>query len=229
MITHQHEQRRNEAAAAELQEYCPEQEPQQIVDSLMAGMTQLQNLLMVRAHDDVQREFGTDSTTDMSLSRMETKARHAKFEIDAYACIVIDDEVTLSGYVDAPGKWFLNWLFRLRLGAGHESAFEQRVEHYRSENIEERRLKFVTKLQDVMPDSARAPLVLFRLFPRALRILPAVAFCDPLRAKQLRHEQLMLLPAIGDCHRCEGRLLENDESCHYCGNPIWEFNWLLSD
>ena len=76
---------------------------------------------MVRAHDDVQREYGADSMIGSSLSRMQIKARYAKFEIEAYACIVIDDEVTQSGYVDDTGNWFLNWLFRLRLGAGYES------------------------------------------------------------------------------------------------------------
>jgi hypothetical protein len=216
-------------AAAELKEHYPGLDSQQIVDCLMAGTTQLRNLLMVRAHDDVQREYGTDSLTDASLSRMQMKARYAKFEIETYSCIVIDDEVTQSGYVGDPGDWFLDWLFRLRLGAGYESAFQQRVEHFRSPNIEERRLKFVSKLQEAMPDSARAPLVLFRLFPRALRILPAVAFGDAVRAQRLRQEQKTLLPAIGDCHQCEGRVLENDEICHFCGNPVWEFNWLLSD
>lgn len=228
MITQQHERQRNRAAA-ELLQRCPGIRSQQVVDSLMAGQTHLRNLFMVRAHDDVQREYGADSMMGSSLARMQIRARHAKVEIEAYTCIVIDDEVTHSGYVDETDDWFLRWLFRLRLGAGYESVFDKRVDFYSSQNIEERRLKFVSVLQRAMPDSARAPLVLFRLFPRAVRILPAVAFGDPLRAQQLREEQATFLPAIGDCHECHGRVLDNDESCQYCGNPLWDFSWLLSD
>ena len=228
MIIQQHPGRR-QRAAVELREHGPGVGSQQIVDSLMGGLTHLRNLLMVRAHDDVQRQYGADSMLASSLSRMEIQARYAKVEIEAYACIVVDDEATHSGYVDTADDWFLNWLFRLRLGAAYQSVFDKRVDYYRSRNIEERRLKFVSVLQRAMPDSAKAPLVLFRLFPRAVRILPAVAFGDPLRAQQLRNEQAAFLPAIGDCHECHGRVLENDESCDYCGNPIWNFNWLLSD
>ncbi len=159
------QQQQRHMAAAELQKHCPGLGPQPIVNSLMAGMTQLRNLLMVRAHDDVQREYGTESLTDFSLSRMQVKARYAKFEIETYACIVIDDEVAQSGYVDEPGDWFLDWLFRLRLGDAFGAVVDQRVQYYRSQNIEERRLKFVSNLQEAMPDSVRAPLVLFRLFP----------------------------------------------------------------
>ena len=232
MTTQQREQRRIRAAA-ELQEHCPQlrssNRSQHVVESLTGGMTHLRNLLMVRAHDDIEREYGADSMTASSLARMQVKARYAKVEIEAYACIVVDDEVASSDYVTASSEWFLPWLFRLRLGAGYESVLEKRTDYYESRNNEERRLKFVSALQRAMPESGRAPLVLFRLFPRALRILPAVAFSDPLRAQKLRGEQASLLPAIGDCSACHGRVLDNDESCVNCGNPLWKMQWLLSD
>jgi len=90
-------------------------------------------------------------------------------------------------------------------------------------------LKFVSVLQRAIPESARAPLVLFRLYPRAVRILAAVAFGDPLRAQELRAEQIGFLPAISDCHECHGRVMDNEDICRCCGNPLWNFAFLLSD
>ena len=84
-----------------------------IVDSLSMGFTRLRDLLIVRAHDDVERKYGTDSMVVSSLASMQRQARRTKVEIEAYSCIVVEDEVTESGYVDEPGTWFLEWLFRL--------------------------------------------------------------------------------------------------------------------
>ena len=218
-------------AAAELHMRCPELHSQRIVDSLSVGLTRLRNTLLVRTRDDVEQNCGTDSMIGMSLREMEKQAQLAKVEIEAYACIVIDDEVTQNGYiVDADNdKWFLDWMFRLRFGEGYKPVFEKRVDYYRSQTIEQRRLKFLSVLEHALPESARAPLVLFRLFPRAVRILAAVAFGDPLRAQELRAEQASFLPAIADCHECHGRVLDNEESCPCCGNPIWNYAFLLSD
>ena len=184
---------------------------------------------MVRAQDDVQRKYGKDSMIVTSLANMERQARHSKIEIETYSCIVVDDEVTESAYVDDPDKWFLDWMFHLRLGEGYQKVMDQRLPYYVSECVEERRLKFLSMLQQFMPESTRAPLVLFRLYPRAVRILAAVAFGDPLRAQELRAEQASFLPTISECHECHGRVLDNEEICRCCGNPLWKFEWLLSD
>ena len=219
---------RQDLAAAELLAHCPELNSQRIVDSLSVGLTHLRNMLMVRTRDDVARKFGSDSMTGMSLSEMQKQDQLAKVEIEAYACILIDDEVALNGYIeDTP--WFLEWMFHLRFGDGYKPVFDRRVDFYHSHSIEQRRLKFVSVLQRVLPESARAPLVLFRLFPRAVRILTAVAFGDPLRAQELRTEQAGVLPAISDCHECHGRVLDNEEACRCCGNPVWNYAFLLSD
>ena len=228
MLTEQQSLRRKQAAE-ELEVRQGDLAAQPMVDSLAEGMTRLRNLLMVRAHDDVQREYGADSMTASSLASMQAKARRAQLEIEAYSCIVIDEEVTEQGYLADSQEWFLEWLFRLRLGSGYREVFEKRVDFYRSPTVEDRRKKFVSVLQHAMPDSRRAPLVLYRLFPRALRLVPAVAFADPLRAQQIRAEQIALLPAIAECHECHGRVLDNGESCAYCGNPIWSYSWLKSD
>ena len=127
------------------------------------------------------------------------------------------------------GDWFLDWLFRLRLGEEHERLFKQRVKSYRSPTAEDRRLKFLAELQRAIPESVQTPLVLFRLFPRAVRIVAAIAFDDPLRAQELRLEQCRFLPAVRDCCECHGRVLDNEENCRVCGNPVWEFQWLQAD
>jgi len=186
-------------------------------------------MLLVRTRDDVQRRYGVDSMINTSLSDMEKQAQRAKVEIEAYACILIDEEATQNGYIEGTNQWFLDWLFSLRFGEGYEPVFDKRVDYYHSRSIEQRRLKFVSVLQRALPESARAPLVLFRLFPRAVRILTAVAFGDPLRARELRAEQIALLPAIADCHECHGRVLDNEDTCRCCGNPIWNYAFLLSD
>jgi hypothetical protein len=216
--------------AAKFQGHCPELRSQHhIVDSLSVGLTHLRDLFMVRAHDDVEQEYGADSMVATSLANMQRQTRTAKIEIEAYSCIVVDDEVTENGHVNKADQWFLDWIFRLRLGEGCRSVVDKRVGYYSSRTNEERRLKFVSLLQRTMPQSARAPLVLFRLFPRSVRVSAAVAFGDPLRAQELRAEQIRFLPAIGDCHECHGRVLDNEEICRCCGNPVWNFTWLLSD
>ncbi len=160
---------------------------------------------------------------------MQRQSRHAKFEIEAYSCLLVTDEVIQGDQLADADEWFLEWIFQLRLGPGYDSIFQKRVDYYRSRTIEERRLKFVSMLQRVMPESKKAPLVLFRLFPRSVRTMAAVAFGDAIRAEVLRDEQTSLLPAISDCRECHGRVLDNDEICRCCGNPLWHYTWLLSD
>lgn len=216
-------------AIAELEDHCPDLNSRQVVQSLTGGLTYLRNLFMVRARDDVTRKYGTDSMVGISLAELEKQAQVAKTEIEAYSCIVVADEATQSGYVDDTDEWFLEWMFRLRLGEGYESVFDKRVDFYRSKTIEDRRLKFVKLLQRAIPESARAPLVLFRLFPRSVRILTAVAFGDPLRAQDLRAEQTRFLPDISYCHECHGRVFDNGDHCACCGNPVWNYAFLLAE
>ncbi|MCA9230296.1 MAG: hypothetical protein KDA57_06575 [Planctomycetales bacterium] len=220
---------RRDQAVGELQSHVHDLNSRQVVDSLSVGMTRLCDLLMVRAHDDVERQYGSDSMVATSLKTIERQAKSARVEIEAYSCIVVEDEVSSSGYVDSAEEWLLNWLFHLRLGSGFQSVVDKRVDFYRSPTIEERRLKFLSVLQRVMPESTKAPLVLFRLFPRSLRIVAAVAFGDLARAQELRAEQARFLPAMVDCHECHGRVLDNFEVCRCCSNPVWKFAWLVSD
>ncbi|MCA9118632.1 MAG: hypothetical protein H6822_04120 [Planctomycetaceae bacterium] len=220
---------RQDLAAEELSKHCPSLDSQSIVDSLSVGLTHLRNSMLARVRDDVERNYGADSMIGASLSKLQRQEQVAKVEIEAYTCIVADDEARESGYIEDDSEWFLNWMFRLRLGEESKSLAEKRVAYYRSDTNEERRLKFVSALQHAVPESARAPLVLFRLFPRAIRILTAVALGDPIRGRELRAEQTNLLPAIADCHECHGRVLDNEDICRCCGNPVWKYAFLLAD
>ena len=217
-------------SAAELRSRCPDLDASWIVDSLDVGMTRVRDVLLRRIHEDVERHFGVDSLI-APVSRVEEQrqTQSAKLEIEIYSTIVVAEEVAQGAYVDGPQEWFLDWLFQLRLGGNQKELFQRRWKSYQSPSAEARRLKFVAFLQRAMPESAGTPLVLFRLFPRAVRIVAAVAFGDLLRGQELRAEQCGLLPAIDDCPECHGRVLDNEESCHICGNPVWVFKWLESD
>ena len=228
-MTESDQTERRRSAAVELEKLCPDCDPQRVVDSLSAGMNMQRDFLIVRAHDDVERKYGADSMYGSSFSETERQIRQAKIEIEAYSCIVINEEVTEAGIVDRDDPSFLKWIFHLRMGDGYRSVMDQRVDVYRSPTAEGGRMKFVRLLQRSIPKSTKAPLVLFRLFPHSLRILAAAAFGLTSRARELRDEQIGFLPAIADCHRCHGRVLDDDEVCRCCGNPVWSFAWLLAD
>lgn len=226
MVNMQQSQRR-EVAAAELAHHSPQLQASPIVDRLSAGLTQLRDLLVNRIHSDVELEFGVDTMISPSSSATEVKQiLRAGIEFDVYSSFVANDEVLRGSYVDCAGEWFLNWLARLRMDNYSASDFNQRVDSYRLQSVDDCRRLFVTNLQRAVPESLRTPLVLFRLVPLAVRIVVATAFGDVPRAQQLRLEQQELLPAIRDCQECQGRLLGNEEHCRGCGNPIWTFAWL---
>jgi len=216
-------------AASELAQHFPELSAQQVVDCLSNSLTRLRTELIERACDDVETAFGQDSMILSSLREKERQTRRAANEIDAYCCILTSEEVVQCRGMNLDDSWLLDWLLRLRFGSDAESVKQKRIGHYESSTIEERRMKFVSLLHHCLPESARAPLVLFRLFPRAVRIATAMAFGYLQRAQALREEQIQLLPAIGYCHECHGRLMDCDDSCRCCGNPIWTIAWLQAD
>jgi hypothetical protein len=219
-----------QSAAFDLGRHCPHLDPAEVVDSLSVGLSQLVNLLMRRIHEDVERHLGIDTMiAPVSNHQEEEQARRARAEIEVYSTLVVNEEVVEGGFLNGSSAWFLDWLVGLLLGEEHEALLKKRLEFYRSPTAEDRRLKFLTVLQQAAPESARAPLVLFRLFPRAVRIVAAVAFGAAPRARELRDVQKSFLPAIVDCHECHGRILDNDEICQVCGNPVWEFEWLQAD
>ena len=118
---------------------------------------------------------------------------------------------------------------RLRLGPSQpDDRVTKRVESYLAKTADQRRLTFSDVMGRALPESRHAPLVLFRLMPLAVEIVTALGFGDSPQAAEVRQRQSAILPAIGDCERCRGKLLENGEQCPECGNPLWLFDWLTS-
>ena len=81
-------------------------------------------------------------------------------------------------------------------------------------------------MEETLREARHAPLVLYQLFPLAVRAVAALAFGDHLRGGEIRNKQASLLPAITYCRNCHGRLMEVDETCRECGNPLWTIRWL---
>jgi hypothetical protein len=223
----QNELQRRELAAAELAAHNPTSPPAEVIESLLSGLAQLRDLLTWRLHDDVQLQFGIDSmVAPASLSQEVKQIQQASVEIDAFTSVVVDAAVTDGRYVASPGEWFLDWIFQLRFGDGYELVRQEHADPYRGLTDKGRRLRFASVLHQAVPESMRTPPVLFVLYPLSVRIIAAMAFGDSQRAQKLRAEQVGLLPAIGDCDECRGRVLDNGQSCRNCGNPVWTFTWL---
>ena len=217
---------RRDRAVADLAAHCLTLPAAEIVDRLTTGLTQLRDLLIRRLHDDMVRIVTDSMLAPTSGSQQMTQIERASHEIDAYAAVVVADEVTQGGYLGGPGEWFLDWTIKLRADDGHESDLKRIADPYSDLPDKDRRLRLASKLQHAVPESIRAPAVLYHLFPLSVRIVAAMAFGNTERAEQKRSEQLELLPAIGDCGACHGRVLGNGASCGECGNPLWNFEWL---
>ncbi len=152
-----------------------------------------------------------------------------KIEIELYQVAVSAAAVCRGDYADGGPEWFWQWLARLRLGPSQpDERVVQRVQCYLAKTPDQRRLTFTDVMARALPESRRAPLVLFRLMPLAVEIVTALAFGDSSQATEVRQRQVAVLPAISDCEQCRGKLLENGEQCPECGNPLWLFDWLRS-
>lgn len=226
METEEHVRRRGEAAE-QFNRNAGRTDGARIATSLAEGLTVLRDSLYRRVHEDVQRAVGMDS---MLAPISEEKAEKlAKTEIELYQVAVSVGTARDCGYVQDDDGWYLQWLTRLRLGKIYgEPKVRQRLENYLSKSADGRRLTFTNVLACALPESRRAPLVLFRLVPLAVQIATSLAFADHANASDVRNRQTTYLPAIGDCRECRGKLLENGELCRECGNPLWKFDWLVS-
>ena len=197
-----------------------------IAASLAAGLSVLRDALFYRMHEDVERVLGRDSML-MPVSELKT-LRLTKIEIEVYQIAESGAAAREFGYTAAT-EWYVEWLSRVRLAADQVTpAARKGLTDYLALSPEKRVGRFEDALAKVLPESTRAPLVLFRLFPVSVQIATALAFADHGRAPSLRHAQTAVLPAILDCRACHGKVLENGESCPGCGNPLWKFSWLTA-
>lgn len=219
--------RRRAAAADEFNRHESRTDGRTVVDLLDEGLTLLANTLYIRLHEDVESMIGADSML-MPVSPAKTRVQTLA-EIDLFQIAESASLVQQSGHVGDAGRWYVPWLSRLRLGDAPPAGGEQnRISAYLAQTAQYRRLSFTDVLARVVPESRRAPLVLFQIFPLAVQLVTAQAFGDSAAVTELRHQQAERLPSMADCRYCNGRVLGKGEQCPRCGNPLWNAQWLTA-
>jgi hypothetical protein len=214
-------------AVAEFNERSGRGDGTQVVPSLATGLAQIRDALYPRLHQDVERYIGKDSMR-VPVSELRTAERTLR-EINLYQAAEAAGAAAQFGYLPEPRLWFTPWLAQLLLGEKNlDGENQRRLEVYQAQTPAERHRTFLNVLARALPESAQAPLVLFRLLPLTIQIAVAQAFTDHPRSEELRRQQITILPAIADCHQCRGRVMECVESCPGCGNPVWKYEWLRS-
>jgi hypothetical protein len=216
-------------AASEFNRHEGRSDGPTVAASLAGGLNYLRDALYARVHLDVEKKLGVDSMW-MPVSEVRAE-RETKLEIELYQ--IVESAATVHKHAYVAGSedddWYLGWLSRLRLGeARAEAECVARIDGYAAKTSDRRRLAFSDVLGDVLPESRRAPLVLFRLMPLCVELVTALAFGDQARAWDARNRQTADLPAIRYCDQCHGEVLENGEHCPGCGNPLWTFDWLTA-
>lgn len=219
---------RRTAAAAQLAQKQPHLPAEKVTASLIDGLDVLRERLFERIHKDVEKNVGQDSMLQpLSVEKSEQLANR---EIESCQISVVALEASGRRYISCDNKWFVSWLAQLRMGEQlKEAKWRRRVRRYLAMSDDDFRLEFSRKLENVFPEARLAPLILYRLFPLSVRVATAVAFGQHLEAAEIRNRQMFWLPAIGDCHACHGRPLDNGEECKVCGNPVWTYRWLCAE
>jgi len=215
-------------AVNEFNQHGGRDDGERVISSLNAGLNNLRELFYLRLHRDVERMIGKDSML-IPVSELKTQ-KLMKTEIELYQIAESKAAIKSFGCLGADDAWYLPWLTRLRL---RESSLDanvlRRLDDYLAKTPHHRQLAFTDVLVKNLPESNRAPLVLFQLFPLSVQIATVLAFGNNPATATLRAQQEQCLPAICDCHLCHGRLLTNGEQCGKCGNPLWKPEWLAAD
>lgn len=213
--------------SAQFDEHEGRQDGNEIAVQLTNGLDLLSDLLFTRVHADVERHLGMDSMlTPLSELKSEMVARN---EIDCFCVAEAALAARDHAFVRDEGQWFLNWLAALKMGtAASTPGVAAGLNSYWNDPADQRRLRFSNRLERVVPEASRAPLVLYRLTPLSAAIVACVAFGQGEIAKQIRGQQIRLLPGITDCPECHGKLLGNEQPCRQCGNPMWKHAWLTA-
>lgn len=223
-VLNEERSRRRAAAIKALSALIPRPDAPQIIGHLDDGLSLLRNQLYTRLQTDVEHNFGKDSML-MPLSELMTE-HQAKGEIEAYLVAEVLDELSQSGKLPQPEK-NRHWLQELRFTGRQDRAdLETRAEIYLGLSSRDRQMEFSDMLEELLREARLAPLVLYQLFPLSVRAIAALAFGDHLRAGEIRNRQASLLPCITYCRNCHGGLMEVDEMCRECGNPVWTIRWM---
>jgi hypothetical protein len=224
LATEDRTRRRLDAAEA-LAQHANRNDTSAIVLRLDDGLSVLRNTLYTRIHTDVERNFGQDSML-IPLAQDRSEQR-TKGEIELFMITEVINECCEASFLEVPPEWLRHWLMDLRLGDKQDRPLvAERLEHYQNQPEQSRHLAFSNILERTFPEARRVPLVLYRLFPLAVRVGTALAFGDSLRAGELRNRQLSVLPGIAECRSCHGSLVEADDPCRECGNPLWTLRWM---
>ncbi|MFN0020116.1 MAG: hypothetical protein ACKVP0_17790 [Pirellulaceae bacterium] len=224
VVVSEERNRRRAAALGSFSAVNPRPDAPEVIERLDVGLSLLRNQLYTRLQSDVQRNFGTDSML-MPLSQALTEHK-AKGEIDAFVVGEVLDELTHSRALSQPMQ-NRHWLQELRFaGRQDRAALETRADAYLRLNDHDRQMEFSDMLEELLREARLAPMILYQLFPLAVRAMAALAFGDHLRGGEIRNRQASLLPSITYCRNCHGRLMDIDESCRECGNPVWTIRWM---
>jgi hypothetical protein len=215
-------------AAKEFNDHTRRTDGERVAGSLTSGLSLLQDSLYLRLNEDLERIIGRDSML-VPVSQLKTR-QATKTEITIYEIAESREVAERLGCVGPGDRWYVLWLARLRLGESEVDAKAiDELTRYVSMTPHERQLAFTNVLAKVLPESRRAPLILFELLPLAIQIVAAAALGDHVGALELRRQQRVHQPAIADCHSCRGQVLENGEQCQECGNPLWKHEWLIAE
>lgn len=215
------------AAARALNRHERRKDGAQIVHGLTEGLDALRDAFYLRIHRDVQQTVGHDSML-MPVSQLKAE-QQTEEAIEVYHTAEAAAAAARHGYSADSDDWFLMWLGSLRLGERLSvPEVRQGLSDYFAQTSEQRALSLTNALAAILPESMKAPLVLFRLAPLAVEIATALAFSDQATAAAVRREQLTLLPPIGYCQDCHGEVLVLGQHCQVCGNPLWKHKWLTA-
>ncbi|MDZ7618463.1 MAG: hypothetical protein U1E05_15775 [Patescibacteria group bacterium] len=216
-----------DTAADELNQHEHRHDGEQVVRSLNDGLNVLRDAFYLRIHRDVQQTLGNDSML-MPVSVLRAEQQTAE-EIEIYQTAEAAASLVRHGYVSGQDDWCLRWLAGIRLeDRATDPAVQSSLSGYYAQTSEHRALTLTNTLATVLPQSMKAPLVLFRLMPIAVELATALAFDDQETAASLRRGQLDLLPPISYCQDCHGEILEQGQQCQVCGNPLWKHKYLTA-
>ncbi|MEX2185912.1 MAG: hypothetical protein WD875_03920 [Pirellulales bacterium] len=229
-------QQRRQAAVAEFDEHEGRRDGEAVVARLDDASALLADRVFTRIHGDVEKNIGIDSFYN-PLSEAKAESR-AKAEVDAFfaceaALFAEEREYVRGGDRGGNGGgdgWCQTWIAALVVD---ESALgipaAQRLASYRDKSADDRRRGFSLVLERAFPEATRAPLVIYRLLPLAIRLATAQAFERADHAQAQRDRQLVLLPSILDCTTCNGAVLPSGTACDRCGNPFWKYELLTAE
>ncbi|MBW3600247.1 MAG: hypothetical protein KY475_23630 [Planctomycetes bacterium] len=215
------------SAAEEFNQWAKRADGAQVTAAWLEGLSALRGLMCVRLREDVEENFGLDSL-QLPTSPLETE-RRLELEIAIYQAAVSALFARERKQLTGDAAWLAEWLARLQdPTALSEPAGRDRLSHYLRVTRQEQRHLFSGAIGRIMPAANRAPLVLFRLFPAAVRIITATALGDARGAEELRTQQRNILPAIEDCAQCHAAVLPNGHVCTLCSNPLWGYRFLTA-